>query len=78
MVDFYGKLVGKYTVRPMDGMGSLPETETNSKSHLKTDGWKTFLFPVGARRCLAGAIAVSFREGRGLYCPFLYAPVKET
>ena len=24
MVDFYGKLVGKYTIRPMDPMGMAP------------------------------------------------------
>ena len=34
-------------------MGSLPETETNSKSHLKMD----------ARRCLAGANLNCFQGG---------------
>ena len=34
---------------------TLPETNS---SHLKMDGWKTFSFPFGARRNLAGIMLV--------------------
>ena len=61
MVDFYGKNIGKYTVRPMDPMGSLIfqvleilglVQEVVFKQDPRSRG-----VPVGA--CLAGSVDVS-------------------